>query len=559
MKRIMFIIYLMIIFLIVKLGGAESGGIYEKDVKKALKRISPSVVKVVTENHRRYIATGVAIDTDLILSNIKVISHPFDKIFIETITGRTYNVKIIGKDENSALILLKTPKRILKPVKRGELPEKGGWVGLVGVFYKQFPFLNKGIVSGIGDDDLILNATVAPGSTGGAVINKKGEFVGLIRGVFGYKFFPQYTFRDRFSELKIVSSVRGGSDLCYALPAKRVFRIVKDLKKFGRVKRGWLGVSVLRNGREYVTVDRVVKKSPADLGGIRKGDKIIEIAGEKIKTPLNLSSSIKIMRPGDKISLLLDRKGKVMKVNVKLEEFGMNNKKIFEAKEIEMSDRLSRVPELIESLPKVKNYTFEFSSSPSLGIDVIPLTSELAKEFKVKSGGGLMVSKIRTKSGGEADKFKVGDILISANKIKLMKTSDLTRSFNRMAIDGAVDIKLLRKGKIITKRVIPSDNGNKIRITDGFMKKFFDARFWMEKQQQLKILEELERFKKEKQKKEARENLEKGRFLQKIKNERKKNLEEYKKRIERLMIELKKVEGELKRIKEKKKGRSTVH
>jgi len=555
MKKIMLIIYIVIIFFIIRLSGAESSGVYEDNVKKALKRISASVVKVVTENHRRYIATGVAIDSNLVLSNIKVISHPFDRIYIETIGGKTYDVKIIGKDKNSSLLLLKTKKKVLKPVKRGELPEKGGWVGLVGVFYEQFPFLNRGIVSGISKNDLILNATVAPGSTGGAVINKEGEFVGIIRGVFGYKFFPQYTFKDRSSELKIVSSVRGGNDLCYALPVNRVFRIAKDLKKFGRVKRGWLGVSISNNRKGYVMVDRIVGKSPAELGGILEGDQIIEVDGEKIKTSLHLSESIKVIRPGEKVSLLLDRRGKEIKVIVRLEDMKMRRERLMEIEERARSGRSSRIPEFIESIPKVKNYVFEFSGTPTLGIDVIPLTPELATEFKVKSGNGLIVSKVKRKDKNR--KLRVGDILITANKIKLVKTSDLALSLNKTKFDGIVEIKLIRKGKLISTRIIPSVSGSKIQVLDGFMKKFSNARFWMEKQQRLKMIAELKAIKLEEEayKKEIKEKLFQG-----VKNVRKRNLEEeYKKKIERLMMELKKAEEELRRIEEKKKERSNVH
>ncbi|MCK4889331.1 MAG: trypsin-like peptidase domain-containing protein, partial [Candidatus Aminicenantes bacterium] len=206
MKKILFIVYMILIFLFISLNSAETEYRSDSDIKKALKRISPSVVKVVTQNHRRYIATGVAIESDLVLSNIMVLGHPFDRIYIETAKGKTHDVTIVGKDKNSSLILLKTKRKVLRPVKRGKLPETGEWVGLVGVFYKQFPFLNQGIISGSSSNDLILSATVAPGSTGGAVVNRKGEFVGIIRGVFGYKFFPQYTFKDNHSELKIASS-----------------------------------------------------------------------------------------------------------------------------------------------------------------------------------------------------------------------------------------------------------------------------------------------------------------------------------------------------------------
>ncbi|MCK5222306.1 MAG: PDZ domain-containing protein, partial [Candidatus Aminicenantes bacterium] len=549
MKKILFIVYMILIFLFVSLNSAETDR-SDSDIKKALKRISPSVVKVVTQNHRRYIATGVAIESDLVLSNIMVLGHPFDRIYIETAKGKTHDVTIVGKDKNSSLILLKTKRKVLRPVKRGKLPETGEWVGLVGVFYKQFPFLNQGIISGSSSNDLILSATVAPGSTGGAVVNRKGEFVGIIRGVFGYKFFPQYTFKDNHSELKIASSVRGGNDLCYAIPSERVFRIAKDLEDFGHVKRGWLGVSIISSGKGFVMVDNVVKSSPAEKGGILKGDKIIDISGKNIKTPGHLSESIKMLRPGNKIVVSLDRNGKQLKVNVKLAELKLRDNKLIRIKEKELSDRMSRMPEFIESLPKIKNYTFEFSGSLGIGVDVIPLTPELAKEFKVKSGNGLLVSKIKSQKPDKS-KLKIGDILVNSNGIKLEKVSDLSRSLSRVKPKEKIKIKLIRKGQTLETEVSPTTLTYKTRLFDEFTKKFSDAKFWMEKQQQLKMKEQLEKMKILELRKNALHKKEKKKLQEELEKRRLESLEKYKKEIERLIKEKKAVEEELKKMKKK--------
>lgn len=551
MKKILFIIYIILIFLFVSLNSADTESRSDNDLKKALKRISPSVVKVVTQNHRRYIATGVAIESDLVLSNIMVLGHPFDRIYIETVKGKTYDVTIVGKDKNSSLILLRTKGKVLRPVKRATPPGTGEWVGLVGVFYKQFPFLNQGIISSSSNNNLILNATVAPGSTGGAVVNRKGEFIGIIRGVFGYKLFPQYTFKDNQSELKIASSVRGGNDLCYAIPAQKVFRIAKDLEDFGHVKRGWLGVSIISNRKGFVIVDNVVKTSPAEKGGIRKGDKIIDISGKKIKTPVHLSDSIKTLRPGDKIVVAVERMGKQLKVNVKLAELKLREDKLIRIKEKELRNRLSKMPEFIESLPKIKNYTFKFSGSLSLGVDVIPLTPELAKEFKVKSGSGLLVSKINLPNDPGSSHLKVGDILVSSNGIKLTNISDLTKSLGLIKPKDKIKIKLIRKGKMVESLVTPSTLRYKTRLLDEFNRKFSDARFWMEKQQQLRMKEELEKERAIKLKEEELLNSKDRKLHRELDRKRKERLEKYKLEIERLIKEKKAIEEELKKIKKK--------
>ncbi len=552
MKKIILIVYMVLIFLFIRLNSTELRTGSNSNVKKALTKISPSVVKVVTQNHRRYIATGVAIEPDLVLSNIMVLNHPFDRIYIETMNGKTFDVKIVGKDKNSSLILLRTRKKVLKPVKTGKSPVTGDWVGLVGVFYKQFPFINQGIISGSSKSNLILNATVAPGSTGGAVVNRKGEFIGIIRGVFGYKFFPQYIFKNDHSELKIVSSVRGGNDLCYAIPSNWVFRIAKDLKKFGYVRRGWLGISISSNERDFVRVDRVVKNSPADIGGILRGDRIISISGKKIKTPANLSESIRMLRPGNKIFMTLNRNGKQLKINIKLEELKRRENKLLRIKEEELANRISKMPEFIGSLPKIKNYTFEFSGSLTLGVDVIPLTTELAKEFKVKSGNGLLVSRTNSQNHTDDTQLKVGDILINSNGIKLTKISDLARSLSHIKPKEKIKIKLIRKGRMIESVITPSVLSYKTRLLDEFKRKFSDARFWMEKQQQLRMKEEIDKQKKMKLKEEVLMKKEDMELRKELERDRKEHLEKYKLEIERLIKEKKAIEEELKKIKKEK-------
>ena len=556
MKRVFFIIYIIVLLLTIRLSGAGIVSRSESDVKKALKQISPSVVKVVTQNHRRYIASGVAIDRNLVLSNIMVLQHPFDRIYIETMEGKTHDVKVVGKDKNSSLILLRTEEKTLKPAKQGAAPGTGEWVGLVGVFYKQFPFLNQGIVSGGSNNELILNATVAPGSTGGAVVNKKGELIGIIRGVFGYEFFPQYIFKDNQSELKIVSPVRGGNDLCYVIPTGRMLRIARDLEDFGRVKRGWLGVSISKDEKGAIRVDNVVKTSPAESGGIIKGDIIIDVSGKTIKTPAHLSESIQMLRPGDRITVSIDRKGKKIKAKVKLADLELSKTESMVQKELQLATRMSIPPELIDSLPKVPNYTFEFSDSLTLGVDVIPLTPELAKEFRVSTGSGLLVSKVNRKDDPGEAPLKVGDILISSNGVPLKKVSDLSVSLKKVTQKDLVKIKLIRKGKTIERMVSPSAMATNLKLIEEFNKKFSGARFWMQRQQEMKMKEDLKKLKMlelgEINKNEKTLRKEELKILQEeYEKRRKESLEKYKKEIEQLIKEKKAIEEELKKIKKK--------
>lgn len=559
MKKILFVLYIILI-LFIRLNSTEKIVKFEREIKGALKEISPSLVKVVTENHRKYIATGIAVERDLIVSNIKVIGHPYTKIYVVTVKGEKYGVKVVGKDKVSSLILLKSDKNVFRPVKKGKKGEIGDWIGLVGAFYKEFPFLNQGIISSQTDTKLILNGTVVPGSTGGAVVNKKGEFLGVIRGAFGFRIFPQYIFKDNSTELKIMPPVKKQENLCIAVPAGRVFRVVKDLKKFGYVKRGWLGVNISGSKEGFVKVDYVTKNSPADSGGIQKGDYILKVAGKSIKHSQGLADKIQEMSPGDKVIVNVRRKGKGKNIKVVLGEFKFDAKKLKKLKEYEIQKRLPIIPEKIERIPSIRNYTFNFSRSKTLGVDVISLTPELALEFGVKEKNGLLISKTSIGPLTGKNKLKVGDILVKAKGKLLRKPSDLKQVLNSLKEKEILNVDFYRKGKLLTANIAPKASKSDFYFLDKFKNKFFDLRHLLEEQEVRRLKEELKKLEMYKSKDLEEKKLielENKRVQKELELLKKEQLRKYKIEMKKLLIEKKKLEQEIKKMKEKaekKKG-----
>ncbi|MCP4216737.1 MAG: serine protease, partial [bacterium] len=217
---------------------------------------------------------------------------------VETVDGKKISAKVVGKDVFSSTILLKLEKKALKPIKRTKNCELGDWAALVGLFYNRFPAIYHGFVGSVSDEELLLNAPVVPGSLGGAVVNKKGELMGIIRGRFGYTRGPNYTYKDHSSEISIRSSRGGQKDMCLAVPSAKIDSIARDLEKYGKVRKGWLGVN-LNAGKKGsdVCVGNVVKNSPAHIAGLRKGDVILKIKNEIIRTPSSVSKVIKDLKP----------------------------------------------------------------------------------------------------------------------------------------------------------------------------------------------------------------------------------------------------------------------
>ncbi|MEN8153301.1 MAG: PDZ domain-containing protein [Acidobacteriota bacterium] len=552
MRKILFVLYIILI-LFIRLNSTEKIVKFESEIKGVLKEISPSLVKVVTENHRNYIASGIAVESDLIVSNIKLIGHPYTKIYVVTVKGNKYGVKVVGKDKFSSLILLKSDKNVFRPVKMGKKGEIGDWIGLVGAFYKEFPFLNQGIISSQTETELILNGTVVPGSSGGAVVNKKGEFLGVIRGVFGFRSFPQYTFKDNSAELKIMPLIKRQKDLCYAVPAGRVLRVVKDLKKYGYVKRGWLGVNISDNKKGFVKVDHVTVSSPADSGGIKKGDYILNVAGKSIKHSQGLADSIKEMNPGDKVIVKVRRNGNRKDIKVVLGEYKIDTMKLKKIQELEFQKKLSVIPERLERIPSIRNYTFNLSRSKTLGVDVISLTPELADEFGVKEKTGLLVSKTSSVPAAGKIKLKVGDILVKAKGKVLKKPSDLKDALNSLKEKESLNIKFYRKGKLLSAKIVPQVGRSNFFFLNKFSDKFFDVRRWVEENEVRRLkesLEKLEKYKSQKEKKRA--EYANKRIRREIELLKKEQLRKYKREMGKLLKEKKKLEEEIKKMKEEK-------
>ena len=206
----------------------------ENEIRVVLDRVSPSLVKVVAENARKYVATGIALEDGMVITTALVTRHPFERIFVETIKGETIAARIAGQDDRSGLTLLRLDKKGLRPLPQAGQAGVGNWVALVGLFYDRFPSIFQGIVSSLSENELILNAPVAPGAAGGAVVNKKGELLGIILGSVGFSFTPDLTFKDHSAAIVVSGSKSASGGLCYAIPSAQVRHIAAKLKNGGK-------------------------------------------------------------------------------------------------------------------------------------------------------------------------------------------------------------------------------------------------------------------------------------------------------------------------------------
>ena len=559
MKKFIMIVFIILLVLVTTALKAEeqvTGDIskFESDVKKILNTVKPSILKVVAENHRKNFATGIAIDPNLVVSNINLIRNPFSALYIETVNGKKYTADVVGKDGKSSLILLKIKENVLTPIRPAKNYEVGDWVALVGAFYQEFPSIYQGILSSALEDQVILNAPVVPGSSGGAVLNKKGELIGVIRGRISFAYSPDYTFKDHSGEIHIESSKSQHKDLCAAVPVKEVMDITNDLKKFGKVRRGWLGVGLISRAGGPVKVNNVSKNSPAEKAGLHIGDVILTIDGKSLKTPDDVGKIVRNLKPEQKVKVELQR-GDARQTAVvvigesKSDEFSWTYR-ISPSTDIDVF-----VPEIGDILPSQRNFIYTIGGNRTLGIDVVDLTPQLAKELNVKEGTGLMISNIYKDTAAEKAGFRPMDVIVKVDQKEIASYSDLRTALDGLEDNQAVMVELYRKGKPEKIKVVPDKRAGFGMMLDRFKDKMEDITVRMDEEERAKI----EEVRKEQQEKLQQVNEKYKKELKLVEEQElkkyKQDIEKMQQQQEKMMQEIEKLrkELEIKKVQEEKK------
>ena len=262
------------------------------------------------------LGSGFILDREgLILTNNHVVEDA-KKIVVRLSDEREFEAKVVGRDP-------KTDIAVIKIHAEGNLPtaplgdsdrlEVGEWVLAIGNPFGLEHTVTSGIVSAKGrhigagpyDDFIQTDASINPGNSGGPLINMRGEVVGINTALFS----------------------RGGSNIGigFAIPINLIKELLPQLKEQGKVTRGWLGVVIQRVtpaiaeplGLDKATgalVAEVLKGTPAEQGGMRVGDVIIEFDGRGVKesndlpiivarTPVGRVVSVKVLREGEEVVL----------------------------------------------------------------------------------------------------------------------------------------------------------------------------------------------------------------------------------------------------------------
>jgi Do/DeqQ family serine protease len=262
--------------------------------------------------------SGVIFDakSGYIVTNAHVVENA-SEITVTLQDGRDLKADVVGSDEPSDVAVLKVKSDgTLTQIGLGDSAkvEVGDFVLAIGNPFGLQHTVTSGIISGLsrsginpdGYEDFIqTDASINPGNSGGALVNLRGELIGI--------------------NTAILSRSGGNIGIGFAIPVNMAHSVMDQLIKYGSVKRGQLGVSMytvtpdiahslgLANAMGAL-VSQVVDGSPAEKAGIHTGDVITSVNGQPVKSNSELRNSIGLMRVGDKVEIGLLRDGKPLKV-----------------------------------------------------------------------------------------------------------------------------------------------------------------------------------------------------------------------------------------------------
>jgi Do/DeqQ family serine protease len=262
--------------------------------------------------------SGVIFDAKAgyIVTNAHVVENA-SEITVTLQDGRDLKAEVVGSDEPSDVAVLKVKSdSTLVQIGLGDSAkvEVGDFALAIGNPFGLQHTVTSGIISGLsrsginpdGYEDFIqTDASINPGNSGGALVNLRGELIGI--------------------NTAILSRSGGNIGIGFAIPVNMAHSVMDQLIKYGSVKRGQLGVSMYTVTPDIAhslglpnalgaLVSQVVDGSPAEKAGIHTGDVITSVNGQPVKSNSELRNSIGLMRVGDKVEIGLLRDGKPVKV-----------------------------------------------------------------------------------------------------------------------------------------------------------------------------------------------------------------------------------------------------
>jgi serine protease Do len=351
--------------------------------------------QIPRERKQRSLGSGVIIDPQkgYILTNNHVIAGA-DEITVRLDDGKEYSAEVVGRDPKTDLALIKTKValdvEVGAPLGDSDKIEIGEWVMAIGNPFGLERTVTVGILSAKGrvigagpyDDFLQTDAAINPGNSGGPLFNMKGEVIGINTAI-----------------------VASGQGIGFAIPINMAKELLPQLEK-GRVTRGWLGVSIQEVTEDIAKsfklkeskgalVAEVMEDTPAQQGGLERGDIIISFAGKEVETPNELQRIVAATLPNKRVKVEVIRDGKAKTLTVKVGT---------------MPDEITETEKAITT---------------DLGLTVQTLTPDLAEQFNwSRDEKGVLITGVDPSGVGAEAGLRRGDLIKEIDRQNVGSTED---------------------------------------------------------------------------------------------------------------------------------------
>src|SRR3954452_17643136 len=350
-----------------------------------------------------------------------------DEITVILTDGTRLKAEVVGRDAKTDLAVLRVkPTKPLKAVKFGDSDKVrlGEWVIAIGNPFSLGGSVTAGIVSarnrdinsGPYDNYIQTDAAINRGNSGGPLFNLDGDVIGV--------------------NTAIISPSGGSIGIGFAVPSKTVVGVDDQLRQFGELRRGWLGVRIQQVTDEITEslnikpprgalIAGVEDKGPAKPAGIEPGDVVVKFDGKDIKEPKDLSRVVADTAVGKDVDVVIIRKGAEETRKVTL-------------------GRLEDTEKAVQAAAKKDEPVEKPVTQKALGLDLATLSKDLRSRYKVKeSVKGVVITSVDGSSDAADKRLSPGEVIVEVAQEAVSNAADVKKRVEQLKKDGKKSVLLL--------------------------------------------------------------------------------------------------------------------
>ena len=390
--------------------------------------------QVPRERRESSLGSGVIVSADgYIVTNAHVVDKA-DEIKVLLADKREFTGKVVGSDPKSDIAVIKIKGTDLPILNWGdsEKLEVGEYVLAIGNPFGLNSTITLGIVSAVGranmgieqyENFIQTDAAINPGNSGGALVNTRGELIGINTAIF--------------------SQTGGSMGIGFAIPSNMAKGVMDSLVKHGKVVRGYLGVSIqdvnAKIARQFgldkaqgALVSDVVSGSPAELGGIKSGDVITRLDSKVIENSTMLRNRVAEFPVGQSVEVEVLRDKKSLKLTIKIAE---------------------QPKDMTASGESVKG---EGKSAALAGLEAQNLTPDISSKLNLARGTqGVVVNSVESGSAAEEAGIQPGDVIVELNRKPVRNTDDFRRLSKSLGKDESALLLIVRQNRKLFVAINP--------------------------------------------------------------------------------------------------------